>query len=241
MLCSCKHPGPCCTRLCRTCRRLGSSFLRACCATCPASRPSWLPAPTATAVSRRASGPAPSRCRWAVMLLDGAAHIRYAPGGYTARCRRADASGGLVQVWGINNREAALRLIPDTGGRANCELKVGRSSRQVVHAIRACTELERDSKGNRLSVVGQGSANHLCSGSMALLRCADYGRHSQPAPGYRSRRDCGAAGPPARQQAAGPLPRQPRSTPRAGVKAALLLHCTSIVQFCRSAPYNSSF
>jgi hypothetical protein len=35
--------------------------------------------------------------------------------------------GVLVQVWGVNNREAALRLIPDTGGRANCELKVGRS------------------------------------------------------------------------------------------------------------------
>jgi hypothetical protein len=32
-----------------------------------------------------------------------------------------------LQVWGVNNREAALRLIPDTGGRANCELKVGRS------------------------------------------------------------------------------------------------------------------
>lgn len=35
-------------------------------------------------------------------------------------------------MWGINNREAALRLVPDTGGRANCELKVQSSWKQLV-------------------------------------------------------------------------------------------------------------
>ena len=42
----------------------------------------------------------------------------------------------LLQAWGLNNREAALRLLPDADGdRANCELKVCLWTRAVLSDV----------------------------------------------------------------------------------------------------------
>jgi Glutamine synthetase, catalytic domain len=113
----------------------------------------------------------------------------------------------VPQVWGLNNREATLRFIQDTGGRANCEIKVGlQLNAGLARHMQNSPPLKRSSKA-----MGLGALSLLVCSPLAPLQCTDDGRHSQPASGNRGCCDCWAAGPSARQQAASALPRRPRS------------------------------